>query len=258
MSRRNSLVVFIGSLLVASAAHADPLTDLRATLARLRADQPLAATLSVRSTVHNDEGSAKVTQAQVELNLASGGGGLQMGFPPALLQRVSQEAGAYAKNTDAPVPIQDLLGRLSPVNVQPMLDFAPELLRDLEGVTLASQRDELHDGKPSHLLVFNFPLPASASRQMSVSHFTGELDVWLGADGVPVATKQTFSVKGRKFLISIEIGNSTAYALQTVGTRLVVRSRHSEETHSVFGHAGDSTTDATLVPVTAAAAKPAA
>jgi hypothetical protein len=251
MPHRNSLAVLMGSLLFAATAHADPLTDLRATLARLHADQPLAATLSVRGTVQNDERSAKVTHAQVELGISSDAGGLHMGFSPALLQRVSQEAGVYAKNTDAPVPIQDLLGKLNPVSVQPMLDFAPELLRDLEGVTLSSQRDEVHDGKPTHLLVFNFPLPASASRQMSVSDFTGELDVWLGADGVPVAAKQTYAVKGRKFLISIVIGNTSSYTLQTIGSRLVVRSRHNEETHSVFGHAGSSVTDATLVPAPA-------
>ncbi|HZX70204.1 MAG TPA: hypothetical protein VFE77_05230 [Rhodanobacter sp.] len=61
-------------------------------------------------------------------------------------------------------------------------------------------------------------------------------------------------VKGRKFLISIEIGNTTDYVLNVVGTRLVVASRRSDETHSVFGKAGSSVTDAVLMP---APAKPA-
>ena len=145
-----------------------------------------------------------------------------------------------------PLAIEDLLGKLSPVSVQPMVDFAPVLLRQLDGATLARQSDELHDGKPTHLLVFDVPLPASASKQMTIKHYTGQIMVWLGADGVPVAVRNGMQVKGRKMLISIEFGNTTDYRLGVIGTRLVVLSRHNAETHSVFGKAGSSITDAVL------------
>jgi hypothetical protein len=73
--------------------------------------------------------------------------------------------------------------------------------------------------------------------------------VWLGADGVPVAARNTVQLKGRKLLISIEFGNTTDYRLGVVGTRLVVVSRRSEETHSVFGKSGSSVTEAELAPL---------
>ena len=233
-------------LLVVSVVHADPVSDLHRSLARLRADQPLTAIASVSSTVHDADDAAKNTHTQVQVSVTSSADGLQMGFSPALLQRSAQEAAVHAKNKDVPTPIADLLGKLSPVNVQPMVDFASELQHKLDGAIFSSQRDEMHDGKAAHVLVFDVPLPPSAGKQMTIKHYSGQLSVWLGADGVPVAVKETAQIKGRKMLISIEMGSTSSYELRTVGTRLVVMSRHAQESYSVFGSAGDSTIDATL------------
>ena len=90
---------------------------------------------------------------------------------------------------------------------------------------------------------------------MTIKHYTGQIMVWTGADGVPVAVRNVMDVKGRKLLISIEFGNTTDYRLAVIGTRLVVLSRRTEETHSVFGKAGSSVTEATL---TASPARPGA
>lgn len=253
MSSRVISSLILAALLLTPQARADAVSDLRAALGRLQATQPLAATLKVASTVKDEDG--KTTQAQLQVSVASGGDGLRIGFSPELLQRSAKEAVANAKNKDAPTPIEDLLGKLSPVSVQPMVDFAPVLLRQVDGATLASQRDEVHDGKPSHLLVFDVPLPSSAGKQMTIKQYTGQILVWLGAGGVPVAVRNVVEVKGRKLLISIELGNTTDYRLGVIGTRLVVLSRRSAETHSVFGKAGSSVTDAVLSPVPAAPTK---
>jgi len=252
MSPRLIPVMLFAALGLPALARADAVADLRATLDRLQATQPLSATLNTSSTTHDDGDTGKTSRAQLQVSVASGGDGLHIGFSPELLQRASKEAALNAKNKDTPTPIEDLLGKLSPVSVQPMVDFAPVLSRQLDGATLASQRDEAHEGKPAHLLVFNVPLPASASQQMTIKHYTGQIMVWVGADGIPVAVRNVMEVKGRKLLISIEVGNTTDYRLAVIGTRLVVLSRHTEETHSVFGKAGSSVTDAVLVPVASA------
>ena len=251
MSPRVILPLLLVALMLPALARADAVSDLRTTLGRLQATQPLAATLQVTSTVKNEDD--KTTHAQLQLRVASGKDGLSMRFSPELLQRASSEATVNAKNKDAPTPIEDLLGKLSSVSVQSMVDHAPVLLRQIDGATLSSQRDEVHDGKPTHLLMFDVPLPPSASKQMTIKHYTGQIMVWLGADGVPVAVRDVAQVKGRKFLISIDFGNTTDYELKVVATRLVVVSRHSEETHSVFGKAGSSVTDAVLTQMVAAA-----
>ena len=253
MSFRVISSLMLALLLLSPLARADGVAELRTTLGRLRATQPLAATLQVASTVKDEDG--KTAQARLQVSVASGGDGLRIGFSPELLRRASNEAAVNAKNKDAPTPIEDLLGKLSQVSVQPMVDFAPVLWRQLDGASLASQRDEVHDGKPAHLLVFDVPLPPSAGRQMTIKHYTGQIMVWIGADGVPVAVRNVVEVKGRKLLISIELGNTTDYRLAVIGTRLVVLSRRSEETHSVFGKTGSSVTDALLTPVPAAPAR---
>ena len=251
MARHRFSSFAILGLLLATSAQADGVSDLRATLAGLHGDQPLAATMQVESTGKDGDDASKTTHAKLQIDVSSDARGLHLGFSPALLQRSSREAAANAVNQDAPTPIQNLLGRLSPINVQPMLDYATALGHSLDGTTLASEKDELHDGKPAHLLVFTAPVPAAASKQMTVKEYTGEVRVWLGADGVPVAVREISQIKGRKMLISIEFGSTTDYALRVIGKRLVVLSRHSAESHSFFGNAGSSVTDAVLVPAPA-------
>ena len=247
MSCRLIFTMLLAGLALPALVRADTVANLRATLGGLQAAQPIAATLKVNTTVTDED--SQTTHAQLQISVASGGDGLHLGFSPELLQRESKEAAVNAKNKDAPTPIRNLLEELSPIDVQPMVDYAPVLLRQIDGATLASEGDEAHDGKSTHLLVFDVPLPASASKQMTVKHYTGQIKVWLGADGAPVAVQNVIQIKGRKLLISIDIGNTTSYALKVIGTRLVAQSRRSEESHSVFGKSGSSVTEAVLTPV---------
>ncbi|CAM5248746.1 hypothetical protein [Rhodanobacter lindaniclasticus] len=250
MTSRVILAALLAALALPALARADAVSDLRAALGKLQPTQPLAASLRVSTTVHKDDG--KTDRAQLQVGVRSGSDGLGLRFSPELLQRAAAEAAVNAKDKDAPTPIQDLLGQLSPVNVQPMVDYAPVLLRQLDGATLASQRDDTREGKPAHVLVFDVPLPPSANKEMSVKKYTGQLSVWLGSDGVPLAVRNVMAIKGRKLLISIEFGSTTEYALRQVGTRLLAVSRHTEETHSVFGHDGSSVTEAVLTLAPAA------
>jgi len=249
MTSRVILAMLLAALALPTLARADAVSDLRATLGKLRPAQPLVATARVSSTVKKEDG--KTERAQLQLGVRSGADGLELRFSPALLQRAAAEAAVNAKDKDAPTPVQDLLGQLSPVNVQPMVDYAPVLLRQLDGATLASQREDTRDGKRLHLLVFDVPMPPSADKEMSVKKYTGQLNVWLGADGVPVAVRNVMAIKGRKLLIRIEFDTTTDYALQQVGTRLLAVSRRTGESHSVFGHDGSSVTEAVLTPVAA-------
>lgn len=252
MSHVLRLPLLLSALCMISAVQASAVSDLHARLAQLSASQPLSANVSVSSTTHDDSDgdTPKIAHAALQVSVDSDADGLHIDFSPALLQSASHEAEVNARNKDAPTPLKDLLAQLTPVNVQPMVDFAPTLQHLLDGATLASQRDETHDGKPSHRLVFDVPMPPSASKQMTIKHYTGELDVWLGANGMPMAVKSVTDVQGRKFLISIDFSTTTTYTLRVIGTRLVVLTRHTEESHSVFGHGGGSVIDATLTPAT--------
>lgn len=252
LPRLSCSLLALGWLLAASPAGAGTVADLRAALARLSATQPLAATLEVRSRSHGD-GQDKPLQASARITVDSDAAGLQLTFAPALLQQAAREAAAHARNKDLPTPLDDLLDKLTAPNVQPMVDFGPELLRLLDGATLASQRDGMLAGQPARLLVFSVPMSPSASRQMTMKSYVGELKVWLGIDGLPLAVDEKIDVHGRKLLVSIDFATTSHYRLRVRGTRLVAVSRHVEESHSVFGHGGGSVMDAALVPLPAKA-----
>jgi hypothetical protein len=250
MSHRSLFIALAIGLFAASHAQADPLTDLRATLIRMHANDPFAAALDVRDTSTNGStNKPHITHAELQLHVEGGPNGLHIGFAPDLLTRAAQEAEAHAKNPDVPAPTLDLLKGLDPTSVQSMLDVAPTLLRKLEGATLSTQRDEAHDGKPTHLLVFDIPSGVSSEDSDAIKHYEGHLNVWLGADGVPVAVAESRDYEGRKFFIRFETSMTQSSVLRSIGTRLVAVSRRSENKGSGLGQSSDSVDQMTLTPV---------
>lgn len=246
MQGKASWSIFVLGLALASAAQADALADLRGKLAGLQGDTPYRGTLSLRSTV--TDGKKPATHAQLQVSVASGADGLHVGFAPALLARAATEEAAQAKNPDTPTPVSDALGKLSPDRLQAVLNMGPALLRALEGASLRSQRDEVHDGKPAHLLVFDVPSGVGTDDRDAIKHYQGTLSVWLGADGVPVAMAEQRDYQGRKFFISFSLGNDTTSTLTRVGNRLVASARRAENKTAGFGQSNHSVIETTLTP----------
>lgn len=237
------------SLLVAGVASASELDNLRATLAGMHASEPLAATLDVRNkSLDGDKDKPETTQAHLKLSVSVGAEGLQLGFSNALLKRVAAEKAAHAKDPNKSSPTAGLLGDVGPAQLHAMVDFTPSLLRRLEGAKLLSQRDEVHDDKPSHLLVFSVPAGLGKSDSDAVKHFKGDLKVWLDKDSVPLAVDESRVYKGRKFLISFESSSAISATVQRVGQRLITTHMRIESKGSGFGQSHDSVTNFTLTP----------
>lgn len=234
-------------LAFAAQAHADALGSLRTTLQGLSAGKPLRATLELRSVTH-DDGQSQPAQATLRIGVTSDAAGLHLDFAPDLLRRAADEAAAHARNKDRPTPIADLLDQVGATQVQAMVDFAPALLRMLDGATLAGQASSTHDGIPARLLTFDVPMPPSASKQMTVKRYVDRVQVWLDASGLPVAVRETTALDGRKLFISIDFDSTSDYELRVVAGRLVAVSRHTVQHQAVFGHGSDSVIDATLTP----------
>lgn len=251
MRLSNCLFVVAASLLVAGAVRAGELDNLRATLGGMHANEPFAATLDVRNTTRGgDEDKPKTTHADLKLSVGVGAEGLQLGFSNALLKRVADEKAANAKNPNKSTPTANLLGNINPARVRTMADFAPALLRRLEGAKLTSQRDEAHDGKPSHLLVLSIPAGLDKSDSDAVKHFKGELKVWLGKDGVPLAVDESRVYKGRKFFISFETSTAMSATLERIDQRLITTRIRTENKGAGFGQSNDSVTTVTVTPQT--------
>lgn len=243
------LCLVAGSLLLVGTASADELQTLRTTLGAMHASGPFAATLDVRNTTRGgDEDKPETTHAHLKLSVGVGAEGLQLGFSRGLLERVAGEKATHARDPNQSAPTVALLDDISPGRVQTMVDFAPALLRRLEGAKLTSQRDQAHDGKPAHLLVFSIPAGLGKSDSDAIKDYKGELKVWLGRDGVPLAIDESRLYKGRKFFISFQTSSAISADLQRVGQRLIAVNMQRESKGSGFGQMSDSVTKYTLTP----------
>lgn len=233
--------------LAVATAHAGTADDLRATLARLQADQPIAATLQVRSKASSgDKDKPKVTNVQVHFSMHAKDGALQVSYPAELLQRVDKESAAQAKNPDAAAPLQSLLGTMDPLMIRSLVDVAPSLLRRLEGATLESRSDATYGGKPAHLLTFKVPPRVPSKNRDDIDHYDGQLKIWVGADGVPVAMSESRHYKGSKFFIHFSFGSSMTMSLRKVGHRLVAEKARFQSSGSGMGNSQHTDTHVEL------------
>jgi hypothetical protein len=70
--------------------------------------------------------------------------------------------------------------------------------------------------------------------------------VWLDADGVPLAVERKYRLKGSRFLISFEAGESSSVTLGRVKSRLVATSSTRESEGSGMGFSSQERTVITL------------
>lgn len=236
------------ALLAGTVAHAGTVDDLRASLSKMHADQPIEATLTVRSkATSGDKDKPKTTSTQASFSLHAEGGALQVAYPADLLARVDRESATHAKNPDASEPLQTLLGNMGPLRVRSLVDVAPSLLHRLEGATLESQSDATYGGKPVRLLVFKVPPRVASSDRDDIDHYDGQLKIWMGADGVPVAMSEARNYKGSKFFIHFSFGSSVTMSLHRVGHRLVAETVHLQSSGSGLGNHQHTDTQVELV-----------
>lgn len=237
----------LATLLTCQFAHADGLTDLRATLAKFDGDAAIAAQLSMqKNSKSGDSDEPKSSSAQASVTTSSSNGALQISYTSATLDKVEIEANKRSGDTEAVTPLADLLRDITPTQVNAMLSYAGPLTRKLEQATLKEDKADTLDGKPARLLVFEVPLNASAKDRASMKEYTGTLKVWTDDAGVPLAIDQEQVFSGRRMLISFNGSSSETATLQKVDERLVVVEQKRGQTFSGFGQMSDSTTSTTL------------
>ena len=224
---------------------AEPLADLRARLAQLQGQDAISATLEATQNVRKDATVQAVT-GHATLALQAGAQGLQLTFPPELLQQAQRETQARVKNPELPTPTNDLLRDATALEIGKLLRYSDSLMHALDGATLKESRADTFDGKPAQLLVLDVPGHMSVKDKEDLKHFQAQLKVWLDADGAPLASEETYNFSGRKFLIGFEGSESVSARFAIVGARLVALLRTSHATFSGFGQDNDTSTTTTL------------
>ena len=234
-------------LLLALPLAADPLADLRAALGKLTAVEPIHATYEYQRTVANEGkfGNDKFSGKAV-VELEGGATGYHIVFPRPLLDQVEREKEAKNRNAKLETPTANALRRIDPVETADAIDFAPALLRMLDGAKLLGDAQGTWQGKPARVLVVRVPdrLDDDDAGKMKISE--NKLTLWLGTDLVPLAAEHQFTAKISFLIFKAELKEKKSWHLGRVADRLVRVRYEAHQNSAGMGQKGNEVVVATL------------
>ena len=238
--------VLLVLLLSCSILRADGLSDLKATLARLTAQDPIKARVELQISSRDDNGGkSKADEGAATARVEAGPDGLRIFWSREQVQAAALELAA--KDPEAPTPVRRAMGALSATRLQDYLNGAPNLLRQLDGAELTGEKADTWQGQPARLLSFKLNPHMSERDRKRIKEMDAAAQVWIGGDGVPLAAESHVNVKGRALLvISFESSSKEEFRFAHVGDRLVVIRHVRENSGSGGGEGGSQKTIATL------------
>lgn len=196
-------VILTLAMLAASAARADGLADMKAALARSSVAAPFKALIETHTWRKLGEGAdAEETRGAVSIGVEDGARGLNVVHGKEVLARMEAELRARAKNPDGKTPTLSALDELGPRDVLAMTSAAASLSRIIERGQFKGERTDTYQGKSVRALTFDMPMSSLSTREKKYAKkFSSVLDVWIGADGMPLASRLRQSMSGRAFVV---------------------------------------------------------
>jgi len=196
--------VMIGlAMLAAGTARADGLADMKAALARAGAATPLKALVETQTWRKLGDGAdAEETRGAVSVTVEDGARGLNVVHGKEVLARMDAELRAKAKNPDSRTPTLSALEELGPRDVLALTSAAASLSRIIERGQFKGERADTWQGRSARALTFDMPMSSLSTREKKYAKkFSSVLDVWIGADGMPLASRLRQSMSGRAFVV---------------------------------------------------------
>jgi hypothetical protein len=239
MMRATLLLAGAALTLAAGTARADGLADMKAALARAAASAPLKAQVETRTWRKLGEGAdAEEERGAAGVTVEDGARGLQVVHGKDMLARMDAELRAKAKNPDSKTPTLAALDELGPRDLLALTSAAPGLVRAIERGQFKGERADTWQGKNARALTFEMPLSTLSTRDRKYAKkFTSVLDVWIGADGMPLASRLRQTMSGRAFVVvSFESVQDEDSVYSVVGDRLLVARK---ETRASAAGAGE-------------------
>ena len=243
---RAALLVFLAVFLTGPLA-ADPLGDVRAAVGKLTAREPIKATYEYQRSVKNEGkfGDDKFSGKAV-VELEGSATGYHIVFARTLLDQVEREKVARVKNPSQETPTANALREIEPVETADAIDFAPTLLRLLDGSKLLSDAQGTWGGKPARVMVVRVPdrLDKDDAGKMKIAE--NKLTLWLGSDLVPLAAEHQFNAKISFLIFKAEVKEKKSWHLARVADRLVRTRYEGHQNSSGMGQKGNEVVIATL------------
>lgn len=234
-------------LLVALPLSGDPLADVRAAVGRLEAREPIRATYELQRTVHNegkldnDKFTGKVT-VEVEGNAS----GYHLVIPRPLLDQIEREQMARDRNPKLNTPTANALREIDPVETADVIDFAPRLLRLIDGAKLLSDGPGTWGGKPVRVMVLRAADRLDAEDAGRVKVAENKVTLWLDPENVPLAVEQLFSAKFSFLVFKGETKQKKSWHLSRAGSRLIRSRFELTQTSLGMGQKGQESVVATV------------
>jgi hypothetical protein len=226
---------------------ADPIGDVRAALERLTAREPIRVTYEMQRTVanegkfDNDKFSGKAT-----VDLEADAHGMRVVFSRSLLDQIDREQDARTRNADQATPTVSALREIDPIETTDTVDFAPTLLRLLDGAKLISDAQATWAGKPARAMVIRVADRIDKENQGRVKISENRLTLWLGSDLVPLAAEHIVNAKFSFLVFKGESKQKKSWHLTRVTDRLVRVRHESTSTSSGMGQKGNEQVVATV------------
>ncbi len=230
-------------------AWADGLADLKAALARAQGSSTISATFDAKVWNRQGEGKdADESTGSAAVYLEEGPNGLRLQYSRDTMLRADAEDRAKEKDSKSKTPTITGLRALNAGEAREMTWASQTLLRNLEKAILKGEKTDTYNGKPARLLSFELGQDKVAEKDRKyVKKFDGRLEVWIDADGVPMASKSHVSVSARAFLVvSFDIENEEDAAYTLAGDRLLMTRKESRNKGSGAGEKNEGKTVRTL------------
>lgn len=227
----------VGAALLCAAlgARADALGELKAALARSAAQAPLRAAIDTRTWRKLGEGAdAEEMQGQAGVLVEDGARGLSVTHAKEIMARMERELLARARDANSKTPTLSALDEVGPRDLAALTSAAASLARAIERGVFKGERADTYQDKPARALSFEMPITTLSDRERKYAKkFSSQLDVWIGADGTPLASRARVSASGRAFIvIGFEFGSDEDSVYGLSDGRLVTLRRESRSRFS--------------------------
>ncbi|MFZ6742411.1 hypothetical protein ACO0LC_04250 [Undibacterium sp. JH2W] len=205
MINKNYLLLIIASSVccLASHARADGLADLKQALNRLQAQTPIKVQMEVKSWRKQGEGKdGEEKSGQALLQLDEGNHGLHLIYGKEILGRLEQEAAIKNKDKKNRPSTALALNELTTSDLRQMISAAPMILRYLDDAVYKGEKTDHYKGKAARMLSFEFTIDKLSERERKYfKNLESRLDIWIGADSIPIASNFHQYGTGRAFVV---------------------------------------------------------
>jgi hypothetical protein len=226
-------------LLVAPAVYADGLADLRASLARMGAREPVRVAVSLETHSRGGE-DEKPDSGKATFEVEHGADGLRLIYAPDVVTRAQQEARANGADPEKPTPTRTAMRQVDPADLIELLDAAASLTRRLDRATLVKDQRITVGGKPVRQLTLSLRPSLSKADAKRVKSFELTLIVNIDGDGIPLSAELRQSMKAKFLLISFEQNQQEIWVFGRTGDRLMAVRHHHKATGSGMGQKFES------------------